>query len=129
MQGPPLLEPGKLEHLPETAALPGSDGIRCPEDDGEVAERGRITSVPLPQENRPPVLEHDPCRHPLASLLVSVTDLEAVVQVECVTGCGHRLYSDRGPLECPCHWPAARVARGLQQGRSWASSWSEGQRA
>ena len=33
------------------------------------------------------------------------------VQVECAAGCGHRLYSDRGPFECPCHWPAAKVAQ------------------
>ena len=33
----------------------------------------------------------------------------AVVQVQCVTGCGHRLYSDRGPVECPCHWPVAKA--------------------
>ena len=32
---------------------------------------------------------------------------------------GHRLHSDRGPVESPCHWPAAKVARvaqALQQG-------------
>ena len=38
-------------------------------------------------------------------------DLEVVVQVDCAAGCGHRLYSDRGPVECPCHWPAAKVAQ------------------
>ena len=31
--------------------------------------------------------------------------------MECAAGCGHRLYSDRGRLECPCHWPAAKVAQ------------------
>ena len=38
-------------------------------------------------------------------------DIDAVVQVECAVGCGHRLYSDRGPLECPCHWSPAKVAQ------------------
>ena len=47
-------------------------------------------------------------------------DLEVVVQVDCAAGCGHRLYSDRGPVECPCHWPPAKVAqvsRSLQDQR------------
>ena len=37
--------------------------------------------------------------------------LDDVVQVEWAAGCGHRLYSDRGPFECPCHWPAAKVTQ------------------
>ena len=37
--------------------------------------------------------------------------LDDDVQVEWAAGCGHRLYSDRGLLECPCHWPAAKVAQ------------------
>ena len=49
-------------------------------------------------------------RHCL-TLLVSVTDFEAVVQVKCAAGCGHPIYSDRGRVVCPCHWPAAAVAR------------------
>ena len=28
--------------------------------------------------------------------------LDDVVEVECAAGCGHRLYSDWGPRECPC---------------------------
>ena len=36
--------------------------------------------------------------------------LEDVVQVDCAAGCGDWLYSDRGPLVCPCQWPAAKVA-------------------
>ena len=63
-----------------------------------------MISGPLPWGNRTGVLEHGTCQHPLASLLVSSMDLEVVVQVECAAGCGHRLYSDRGPVECPCHW-------------------------
>ena len=38
-------------------------------------------------------------------------DLEAVVQVECAAECGHRFYSDRGSVECPCHWSPAKVAQ------------------
>ena len=36
--------------------------------------------------------------------------LDDVVQAECAAGCGHQLYSDRGPLECPCHWVLGRAA-------------------
>ena len=118
MQGPPPSERGKLEHLPKLAELGDSDGIRRPQDDGKAAERGWMTSGPFILDNRLPVLEHGPCRHPLASRLVSGMDLEAIRQVECAAGCGHRLYSDRGPVECPCHWRpavAAGVARRLCQ--------------
>ena len=66
-------------------------------------------------EKVPVVLEHGRCRHPLASLLASVMVLDDVVFVECAAGCGHRLYSDRGPLECPCHWPPAKA---VQVGRA-----------
>ena len=45
-----------------------------------------------------------------AALIRRPMELEDVVQVECSAGCGHRLYSDRGQPEYPCHWPAARVA-------------------
>ena len=118
VQGPPLSELGKLEHPPETAELPCSDGIRRSQGDGEGAERGRMTSGPSPWGNRPPVLEHGPCRHLLAVLLTAGMALDDVVQVECAAACGHRLHWDRVPLERPCHWPAAKVAqlaRVLQQ--------------
>ena len=65
----------------------------------------------MPRQNGAGVLEHGPCRHPLASLLTAGMVLDDVVQVDCAAGCGHRLYSERGPLECPCHWPAARVSQ------------------
>ena len=38
VQGPSLLERGKLEHPPEDDELPVSDGIRRPQGDGEAAE-------------------------------------------------------------------------------------------
>lgn len=53
-------------------------------------------------------LEHDPCRHPLAMMLASRMSLDDD-QVECAAGCGHRLCSDRGPVECACHLPAAKA--------------------
>ena len=57
------------------------------------------------------VSEHGPCRHPLATLLTSRMSLADVVEIECSSGCGHRLYSDRGPIPCPCHWSAATAAQ------------------
>ena len=65
----------------------------------------------LPREKVPPVSEQGPCLHPLAALLPSRMSLADVVQVECSSGCGHRLYSDRGAFACPCHWSPAQVAR------------------
>ena len=54
--------------------------------------------------------EPGPCRHPLAALLATAMDLEVVVDVDCAVGCGHRLYSDRGPVRCPCCWPVGLAA-------------------
>ena len=40
----------------------------------------------------------------LAPSLAAGMVLDDVVEVDCAAGCGHhRLYSDRGPVECPCH--------------------------
>ena len=83
-----------------------------------MASRGSVGPFSLPREKDGPVLEQGSCRHRLASLLASAMVLDDVVQVDCAAGCGHRLYSDRGPLECPCHWPpakAAQVARALER--------------
>ena len=105
----------KLEQGLKPADVADPDGIRRSENRGEARERGETTCRPLPRGNPAGVLEHGPCRHPLAALLVSRMDLEAVVQVECAAGCGHLVYSDRGLVECPCHWPATmavQVARG-----------------
>ena len=43
------------------------------------------------------------------SVLTAGMVLEDVIQVDCAAGCGDWLYSDRGPVECPCHWSTARV--------------------
>ena len=114
--GPPAWEREKLEHPLKTGVLPDSDEILRPESDGEARQLVQTAIDPLVEEKVPVVLEHGRCRHPLASLMASAMVLFDVVQVECAAGCGHRLYSDRGPVECPCHWPpgkAAQVARAL----------------
>ena len=79
-----------------------------------------ILNAPVPSPPAPRVAfsERCPCRHPLALALASAMVLDDVVQVECSTGCGHRLYSDRGPFPCPCHWSASwavHVARLLHE--------------
>ena len=107
----------KLEHGAGGGDGGGFDENRRAESRGEALNAGRTVCGPLPRGNPTGSLEHGLCRHPLASLMATAMDLEVVVQVDCAAGCGHRLYSDRGPLECPCHWPlakAAQVARVLQ---------------
>ena len=107
--GPPAWEREKLEHPLKTGVLPDSDEILRPESDGEARQLVQTAIDPWVWEKVPVVLEHGRCRHPLASLMASAMVLFDVVQVECAAGCGHRLYSDRGPVECPCHWPAVKV--------------------
>ena len=70
-----------------------------------------MTSGPLPRRNCSGFLEQVRCSSPAAAIVASSMDLDLVELVECSAGCGHRLYSDRGPVECPCHWVAARTAR------------------
>ena len=101
----------KLEQVQKAADLAESDGFRRLQSHGEALRRGETTCGPLPRGTRAGILERGPCRHPLAALLATRMDLEVVVQVDCAAGCGHRLYSDRGPFECPSHWPAAKVAQ------------------
>lgn len=108
----------KLEQGLKTADVDDSGEIRLRQSHGEALKSGGITCDPLPRQNRTWILEHGPCRHPLAALLVTAMVLDDLVEVECAAGCGHRLYSDRGPVECPCHWSpakAAQVARELQR--------------
>ena len=52
-----------------------------------------------------------PCPHPMAVSLVSGMELSQVAWVACACGCGHELYSDRGAIECPCHWSPERLRR------------------
>ena len=115
--GPPAWEREKLEHPLKTGVLLDSDEILRPESDGEARKLVQTATDPLVEEKVPVVLEHGRCRHPLASLMASAMVLFDVVLVDCAAGCGHRIYSGRGPLECPCHWPPAKaawVARALQ---------------
>ena len=113
--GPPPWERDKLERPLDTGVLPDSDEGLRPESDGEARKLVQVAIDPLPPEKDRPVLEHGPCRHPLASLMASAMVLDDVVQVECVAGCGHRLYSDRGPWECPCHWPPTKAAQAARE--------------
>ena len=109
--GPSPCEREKSEQPPKTGRLPAFDEIRGAESRAEGLKPVQTTIDPLPREKEYPVLEHGRCRHPLASRLASAMVLDDVVLVECAAGCGHRLYSDRGPLECPCHWPPAKAAQ------------------
>ena len=108
--GPSPWDREKIERPLDTGVLPDSDEILRPESDGEARKLVQTAIDPLVGEKVPVVLEHGRCRHPLAILLASVMVLDDVVFLECAAGCGHRLYSDRGPLECPCHWPPAKAA-------------------
>ena len=115
--GPSPWEREKIEQPPKTSVLPDSDEILRPESDGEARKLVQAAIDPLVEEKVPVVLEHGRCRHPLASLMASAMVLFDVVLVDCAAGCGHRIYSGGGPLECPCHWPPAKaawVARALQ---------------
>ena len=56
-------------------------------------------------------LEHRPCRHWLAGMLTSGMSLDVIERVHCAeTGCSCTLYSDRGRIQCLCHWPVAKAA-------------------
>ena len=116
--GPPPCKREKLEHHLKTGCLPDFDEVRGAESRAEARKLVQTAIAPLPREKDRPVLEHGRCRHPLASMLASAMVLDDAVLVDCAGGCGHLLYSDRGPLECPCHWPPAKaawVARALER--------------
>ena len=108
--GPTAWEREKLEHPLKTGVLPDSDEILRPESDGEARKLVQTAIDPLVEEKVPVVLERGRCRHPLASLMASAMVLFDVVLVDCAAGCGHQIYSGRGPWECPCHWPPAKAA-------------------
>ena len=113
--GPSPWEMEKIERPLNMGVLPDTDEILRPESDGQARKLVQAAIDPVVGEKVPVVLEHGCCRHPLASLMASGMVLDDVVFVECAAGCGHRLYSDRGPLECPCHWPPAKA---VQVGRA-----------
>lgn len=65
--------------------------------------------TPAPVDPRP--AESRPCGHPLLGLVTARMGLDGLTLVDCALRCGHRLYSNRGPIQCPCHWPSALVVR------------------
>ena len=103
--------PVKTEHpeYPAFSSVSRGNGPRSPHGEPlQTVERPYSTCEVAGDE---PVLEHGPCRHPLAGMLALALPLDNVQQVDCsAAGCGCRLYSDRGRLACPCHWPAAKAA-------------------
>ena len=119
------LDREKLEQGLKPADLADPDRNRRPQSHGEALKQSETICGLLPRGNPAGILEHGLCQHPLAALLVTRMDLEVVEQVDCAAGCGHRLYSDRGPVECSCHWPAAKavqVARLLHEKPWWFTS-------
>ena len=108
--GPSPWDREKIERPLKTGVLPDSDEILRPESDGEAWKLAQAAIDPLVREKVPVVLEHGRCRHLLASLMASAMVLLDVVLVDCAAGCGHLIYSDRGLLECPCHWPPVKAA-------------------
>ena len=110
ISGGPLWERKKLEQLPKTVDVSDSHEISLRESPGEARKSVKVTTDPLPTEKGTPILEQVPCRHPLANRLTAGMVLDDIVEVDCAAGCGHRVYSDRGRMECLCHWPPAKVA-------------------
>ena len=103
--------PEKTEHPEYPAFSPVSRGTPPDPRHGEALQPVERPYNPCEAAGDDPVLEHGPCRHPLAGMLALALPLDNVQQVDCsAAGCGCRLYSDRGRLACPCHWPAAKAA-------------------
>ena len=100
----------KLEHGADGADLGDCDENRRAESHGEALETSGRAWDPPPRQNATGILEQTRCPHRLADLLVQEMDLARVELVECAVGCGHRLYSDRGPVQCVCHWEPAETA-------------------
>ena len=84
----------------------------------KTADSGDGAVVSLPRSNHAGILKHGRCGHTLASLLIARMVLGDVAQAECAAGCGHRLYSGRGPIECPCYWALRRLP-------GWPGRWSD----
>ena len=104
-------EPEKVEQPAKPSICPdlaSTAADRRPGAAQKSAQRPRSASGGAGGE---PDLEHRPCRHPMAPMVALALDPAAAVKVDCVsTGCGCQVYSVQGPVACPCHWPAARVA-------------------
>ena len=103
--------PDELEQAANPVISPETAEVRRDPSPVAAAKPVERHPRPLPKAGDILKLERGPCRHPLAAILTTAMPLVNVRQVDCSTaGCGCRVYSDRGPLECPCHWPAARAA-------------------
>ena len=105
------VEPEQLEQAPKPEIVAVSRETRRDLSPIEAQKSVERYSRSCENAGEKPKLEHGPCRHPVANVLATAMRLEDVVQVECLaTGCGCRIYSDRGAIQCPCHWPPPRVA-------------------
>ena len=106
----PPPESERLEHREHPAFLSVSRETRRDPSQGEALKSvGRHPNA-LHNAGAVARLEQAQCRHPLAMMLAMAMRLDDVVQVDCAaTGCGCTLYSDRGRIHCPCHWPAAKA--------------------
>ena len=109
-QADPPVKPGKLEHPENPPFSPVPRETRRDKSHGEALKP--VERYPSASQNAGAVarLEQAPCRHPLAKMLALVMQLDAIEQVDCAaTGCSCTLYSDRGQIQCPCHYPAAKA--------------------
>lgn len=103
----------KLEQPENPPESPDPARIAATESRGEAPKPAEPTHSPL--ELQPPrrKIEQGPCRHEMTGVLMASMDLDLMVQVDCADGCGHRLYSDRGPIPCPCCRPRAAKTAAL----------------
>ena len=104
-------QPTKLEHPANPAISGETSGTRRGPSHGEALKQVERHLRPRENAGTAAILEHSPCRHPLTTRLTAAMRLDNVAMVDCaIPGCSCRLYSDRGPVQCPCHWPVRRVA-------------------
>ena len=107
----PPVKPGKLEHPENPTFSPVSRETRRDTSHGEALKPVERYSSTCESAGAIAKLEHAPCRHPLSGMLALLMHLDSIEQVDCAaTGCSCTLYSDRGQIQCPCHWPAAKAA-------------------
>ena len=103
--------PEKVEQAADPVILPDSAETRPDQRPPEALQPVERHPRASRTAGATPEIEHGPCRHPLAPMLALALDLAAAVQVDCTAaGCGCQVYSERGPVACACHWPAARAA-------------------
>ena len=115
----PPLAPEQLEHPENPTFEVISREMRPDPSHGEPLNSVERPYSTCEKPSNEPVLEHGPCRHPLAGIMALALPLYNIQQVGCETaGCGCRVYSDRGRGQCPCHWSPVKAAaayRALQR--------------